>query len=108
MAKNHSNRKTYQRGSNVHTPISADKIVRTDIEQAGQQKGGKAETVVDRVVRLPELLTILSIGRSTLFAWVAASKFPAPLRLGIRARGWRLSVVLAFLDSCEAEAERAE
>jgi prophage regulatory protein len=108
MAKRPRNRETFQRESASNAPISAYKIVRKDMEEVNQRKDGNIATVVDRIVRLPELLGILSIGRSTLYVWMDAGKFPRSLKLGERARGWRLSVVLAFLNSLETEPENAE
>lgn len=56
----------------------------------------------DRVLRRPELLDRLSIGRSTLYAWIADGLFPRPIRIGKRAAGWRQSIVEDWLTRREA------
>ncbi|MFM0434862.1 AlpA family phage regulatory protein [Paraburkholderia strydomiana] len=57
--------------------------------------------VPDRILRLPEVLAMVGIGRTCLLAMVAAQEFPAPLKLTARIRGWRLSAIEAFLASKE-------
>ncbi|RKE24443.1 AlpA family transcriptional regulator [Paraburkholderia sp. BL23I1N1] len=59
--------------------------------------------VIDRVLRLPEVLAMIGIGRTTLLGMVKTGEFPAPLRLSARIRAWRQSSVEAFLASKEAE-----
>jgi prophage regulatory protein len=52
----------------------------------------------DCVLRLPEVLRMIGLSRSTLYAMVAAGSFPASIQLGPRARGWLRSSVLGWLD----------
>ncbi|WP_084534198.1 helix-turn-helix transcriptional regulator [Paraburkholderia dilworthii] len=59
--------------------------------------------IPDRILRLPEVLAMVGIGRTSVLAMVAAQEFPAPLKLTARIRGWRLSAIEAFLASKEAE-----
>lgn len=40
------------------------------------------------VLRLPDVLTLVGLSRSTLYAYVKLSMFPPPLKLGVRASGW--------------------
>lgn len=58
---------------------------------------------IDPVLRLPEVLEIVRVGRTTLLKMIKAGTFPAPLNLTARIRGWRLSAVLKFLDSVEGK-----
>lgn len=60
--------------------------------------------------RLPEvgfvrakhlMVDVLSIGRTTLYAWIKAGIFPAPVQLGPKAVGWRVEDVRAWLASRE-------
>lgn len=53
--------------------------------------------VFDRVVRLPEVLEIVGIGRTSLYKLVKSGRFPAPLHLSERIRGWRISDIQRFL-----------
>lgn len=49
------------------------------------------------VLRLPDVLHRTGLSRSTIYAWVAMGIFPKPMRLGLRAIGWRESDVEAWL-----------
>ena len=51
----------------------------------------------DRLVTVRELSSILSVGKSTIWAWVAAGRLPAPLRFGGRCTRWRLSEIQAVI-----------
>ena len=50
-----------------------------------------------QLLRLGEVLGLLGIGKSTLYTWVAAGTFPAPLKLSPRAARWRQSDVEAWV-----------
>jgi prophage regulatory protein len=43
------------------------------------------------LARLPVVLKITALGRSTIYRWIADGSFPAPVRLGPRAVAWRWS-----------------
>ncbi|WP_225032299.1 helix-turn-helix transcriptional regulator [Paraburkholderia sp. XV] len=60
---------------------------------------------VDRILRLPEVLQMVSIGRTTLYMMLKNGTFPAPLHLSARIRGWRLSTIHQFLLAVEARNE---
>jgi predicted DNA-binding transcriptional regulator AlpA len=55
----------------------------------------------DRILRLPEVIETVRIGRTSLYKMIKAGTFPAPLHLSERIRGWRLSAILQFLASVE-------
>ena len=61
-------------------------------------------TISDRIVRLPELLTILQISRTTAYAWQKAGLLPRSVALGPRARGWKLSEIERFIAALGKEA----
>ncbi len=44
---------------------------------------------IDRIRRLPSVLALLGISRSTLYQNVKNGTFPQPVKLGARAVGWR-------------------
>lgn len=51
-----------------------------------------AGSVPPRVfARLPTVLAATGLGRSTIYRLIADGSFPAPVRLGPRAVGWRWS-----------------
>jgi prophage regulatory protein len=48
--------------------------------------------VPDRqLARLPAVLKLTGLGRSTIYRWIADGSFPAPVQLGPRAVAWRWS-----------------
>ncbi|WP_080410388.1 helix-turn-helix transcriptional regulator [Burkholderia ubonensis] len=57
----------------------------------------------DRIVRLPELLAILQISRTTAYAWQKAGLLPRSVALGPRARGWKLSEIERFIAALGKE-----
>ena len=38
----------------------------------------------DRYIRLPEVLEMTGLSRSTIYAWIAENEFPPAFRLGAR------------------------
>jgi len=49
---------------------------------------GDAQRVL---ARLPTVLKMTGLGRSTIYRWIADGSFPPPVRLGPRAVAWRWS-----------------
>jgi prophage regulatory protein len=43
------------------------------------------------LARLPVVLRVTGLGRSTIYSWIADGSFPVPVRLGPRAVAWRWS-----------------
>jgi prophage regulatory protein len=43
------------------------------------------------LARLPTVLKMTGLGRSTIYRWIANGSFPSPVRLGPRAVAWRWS-----------------
>ncbi|MGE3482444.1 MAG: helix-turn-helix transcriptional regulator [Gammaproteobacteria bacterium] len=41
------------------------------------------------ILRLPEVMRLTGLGRSTIYRLLAAGQFPAPVQLSVRAVGWR-------------------
>jgi prophage regulatory protein len=51
----------------------------------------------NRVVRLPEVIGLTGLSRSSIYAAVSRGTFPPPVRLGVRAVGWQQQAVLDWL-----------
>jgi prophage regulatory protein len=49
-------------------------------------------------IRLPEILNLLPIGRSTWWQWVATGKAPKGIKLGAKTTAWKLSDIQKLLD----------
>ena len=54
-------------------------------------------------VRLPTILTVFPIGRSTWWAGVKAGRYPAPVKLGARVTAWRVEDIRALLAACASD-----
>lgn len=55
----------------------------------------------DAVLRLPDVLRLFPVGKSTWWEGVKTGAYPKPIELGPRARGWRLGDVLALIRKSE-------
>lgn len=55
----------------------------------------------DALLRLPDVLRLFPVGKSTWWEGVKNGTFPKPVELGPRARGWRLGDVLALTRKSE-------
>lgn len=53
----------------------------------------------DEIWRLPRVLSVTGMGRSWIYTASKCGAFPAPVRLGARAIGWKSSDVQSWLDS---------
>jgi prophage regulatory protein len=53
------------------------------------------------VVRLRDVMKMLSISRSMVYSLVMSSDFPKPIQLGPRAIGWRHSEIMEWLQTRE-------
>ena len=54
-------------------------------------------------VRLPQILAVLPIGKTTWWEGVRTGKFPAPSKLGSRISAWRVEDIRALLDTLGAK-----
>jgi prophage regulatory protein len=52
----------------------------------------RAQPTPDAVfLRLPTVMRMTGLGRSTIYRMIAAQRFPGPVQLGMRAVAWRRS-----------------
>lgn len=56
----------------------------------------------DKIFRRPAVQDLTGLSRSTLYAMIADGRFPAPVKLGTRAVGWREADLNEWLASREA------
>ena len=55
--------------------------------------------ITSEIYRLPEVVAICGIWRSTVYEMIQRGEFPGPVKLGARAVGWRRSDIEAWLES---------
>lgn len=58
----------------------------------------KNATTTPRILRLPSVLALTGLGRSTIYVWVNKGQFPVPVQLGPRAIGWRAADIDQWLE----------
>lgn len=54
--------------------------------------------MTDRMLRRGEVEKITALSKSTLYRMIARGDFPPPMRLGLRAVGWRASTISAWVS----------
>ena len=56
-----------------------------------------------QILRLPAVVSMTGISRSRIYEYMRreSDRFPRPLKLGVRAVGWRKAEVEAWLDARE-------
>ena len=59
----------------------------------------------ERLLNVREVTELIGVSRSTLHRMVSDNRFPRPIRVGLRAVRWRLSEVLAWMESCQPAME---
>lgn len=53
----------------------------------------------DNIKRLPAVKQFSGLGKTSIYEGVADGTFPAPLKIGRRAVGWRESDLMAWVQS---------
>ncbi len=51
------------------------------------------------IIKLPEVMRVTGLSRSSIYRLARLGKFPAPLKLSERSIGWRSSDVKEWVDS---------
>ena len=74
-------------------------------EPAGAPEGGAPFPGRDRVLRRPQLLKLLGIGKTLLYDLIEDENFPEPKALGKRSVGWLESEVLAWVQERPSPSE---
>ena len=53
----------------------------------------------ERILRLPQVVTVTGRSRPAIWMDISKGTFPGPLALSVRARGWRESEVLGWIEA---------
>ncbi len=54
-------------------------------------------------LRLPQILRLIPIGRSTWWRWVAEGKAPKPVKLGPKTTAWTATSIRQLISDLESE-----
>jgi prophage regulatory protein len=87
--------------------VSEIRRLRADVNRLSQKQEAlriekEMEHAVDpalnaqRLLRLSEVSTMIGLGHSSIYNYVAEGTFPAPIRIGERSVRWKLADVLAW------------
>ncbi len=52
---------------------------------------------MSKILKLPEVMKVTALSRSSIYAFIKTKKFPKPIQLGERAVGWLESDVQAWI-----------
>lgn len=58
------------------------------------------------VLRLPTVIKLVALGRSTIYSMIQRNAFPRPVKLSRRAVGWHQRDIDAWLESRATTGER--
>lgn len=72
-------------------------VVRETVQEVLREQP-QVEPGLDRILRLPELVRITGMCRSSVYRYVSEGNFPKPIKLGIRSVGWRESQINKWLE----------
>jgi prophage regulatory protein len=55
----------------------------------------------DKILKIPQIISITGLSRASVYRLAAdpKSNFPKPVKLSVRASGWRLSAITQWLDN---------
>lgn len=56
---------------------------------------------IDRILRLPEVIAVTGLSRTTIYDYIKNDAFPKQIRLTKQSVGWRYSVINEWLNSRE-------
>jgi prophage regulatory protein len=56
----------------------------------------------DGFVRLPQVLRVFPVGKSTWWAGVKAGKYPAPVKLSANVTAWRVADIRSLIETHSA------
>lgn len=59
----------------------------------------RGELPEEGFVRLPQVLEVIPVSKSTWFRGIQAGKFPKPVKLGERASAWRVEEIRLLIHS---------
>lgn len=57
----------------------------------------------ERLIRIAEVKRLTGLSTTTLYRKIARREFPRPLKITNTARAWKLSEIMAWVDSRERE-----
>ena len=84
-----------------HSPAAPSKIPMRPNRHQGVAMDMEIEG--SRILRMPEVCELTGLGKSTIYKKLSEGSFPAPVRLGSRAIGWRTRDIQDWLEAPERQ-----
>ena len=75
-----------------HLPIGAGELP--------EQRPSGVTLPGEGLVKLPTVLAVFPVGRSTWWAGVKEGRYPRPVRIGARSCGWRVPEIRQLIAEC--------
>lgn len=54
---------------------------------------------MEKLLRLPEVMELTGVKKSTVWAWVKSGRLPAPFKLSSRVTVWRLTELQEWINA---------
>lgn len=54
---------------------------------------------MQRLIRLPEVVKMTSLPKSSIYLKIKNDEFPRPVKTGVRSRAWQLKSVVEWMNS---------
>ena len=55
--------------------------------------------MIKKIYRLPEVMTIIGLSRSSIYLRMSTNEFPKPIKIGRRAVGWTEDSIITWQSS---------
>jgi prophage regulatory protein len=79
--------------------VLSDSLKRQHFEKPpGEWLGTNATLPAEGYVRLPTILAVFPVGRSTWWAGVKDGRFPQPVKLGPRTTAWKVADIRKLIE----------
>lgn len=62
---------------------------------------GQAIPAAHRFLRLPEVLQLVGLKKSTIYLYITKKQFPAPKKIGRRVSVWAAAEIYTWMETCE-------
>ena len=61
----------------------------------------------DRFIRLPEVMSLVGMSRTTIYSYIQKGEFPAPMKFGMRISLWSTLEIQDWMTRCRKPPEES-
>ena len=58
---------------------------------------------MDRLLRLPQVMDLTGLAKSTVWLWVSQGKLPKPIKISPRVSVWKESEIMTFIENIDSK-----